>query len=348
MNIKESYTFDDLLLVPKYSTVTSRSDVNLSVRINQGNESYMFNTPIVPANMASISGLEMARFMIEQNGLAIVHRFQSIEDQLSILDSLKNIGALYVPCDHVAFSVGVQRADKNNLEKLVAAGLKIVCIDIAHCDSKLGIDMCRYIKATYKDMLIIAGNVATGDAAVRLWEAGATIVKSSVGGGSLCTTRIETGCGVPTLSAIMDLAEAKKTYNLTSPERYVYIMADGGIRNAGDCCKSLCFADMVMCGNIFAGTDEAPGEIVTINEKQYKRYNGSSTHKSNHIEGVTALMPLKGPAQKVLNKLHEGLRSGCAYQNAHDLKWLKKDPQFIKVSQAGLAESKPHDIIQTS
>lgn len=161
---------------------------------------------------------------------------------------------------------------------------------------------------------------------------------------SLCTTRIETGNGYPQLSALKNIKDhpfhSFDKENLTPP----MIMSDGGIRSAGDCVKALCFADLVMIGNLFAGTDEAPGEIITVSGQKFKQYVGSSTHKQRHIEGVVGLVPYKGPVKDVVTHLVEGIRSGCSYQGAHNLEDLKKNPEFVVISNAGLIESHPHDV----
>jgi IMP dehydrogenase len=127
-------------------------------------------------------------------------------------------------------------------------------------------------------------------------------------------------------------------------KRPIYIIADGGIKSAGDIVKALCFSDMVMVGNLFAGCDEAPGHAVHIDGRKYKEYVGSSTHKTNHIEGVAAMVECKGPFKDILTKLTEGLRSGCSYQGVHNLVDLKRSPEFIRISNAGLVESHPHDV----
>ncbi len=331
-SIRDGLTFDDVLLVPQHSEGDSRSNVDISVTIKD----IIYSHPIIPANMQTITGHEMAQSVSRSGGLALIHRFMPIEDQLKIAkaegDRSKSIG----------FSIGVKEEHKENIKMFYDLGARIFCIDIAHGDSDSAIKMTQWISDKYLDAIIIAGNVATGHGAKRLWRAGADIVKVGVGPGSLCTTRIETGNGVPQLTALMDVAEAKK--DLPYPES-VFIIADGGIKNAGDIVKALCFADMVMAGNIFAGCNETPGTILSIMGKTYKEYKGSSTHKTNHVEGVAAIVPTKGSYINVLNKLLEGLRSGCSYQGAHNLQELKENPEFVKITNAGLVESHPHNII---
>ena len=341
LKIEESLSFDDVLLKPKYSEVSSRSMVDTSVYIKD----YVFNHPIVPANMKSISGKDMAKLICKSGGLAILHRFMPIEEQLSIVQDMYE---KYPEANkHVAVSVGVKEEDKKNILKFIEAGVRIFCIDIAHGDSKACIDMIRQIKSIKfppVETLVIAGNVATGEAAFRLWQDGADIVKVGVGPGSLCTTRVETGNGVAQLSALAEVHQSRKYYLNQYPKERKYIIADGGIKSAGDCVKALCFSDMVMVGNMFSGTDETPGEILRINGVACKEYVGSSTHKTTHIEGVAALVPTKGSAKDVLDKLLQGIKSGCSYQGCYHINTLQVAPVFVKITHAGLRESHPHDV----
>jgi IMP dehydrogenase len=344
--IREGLTFDDVLLVPQHSDIGSRSkDVDISVKWG----GLHFAHPIIPANMKTVTGEEMAVKIIKSGGLAILHRFMEEKEQLAVSNRIfDNHGN-----ENFAVSVGVKPNDREMVGRFRDAGIRTVCIDIAHGDSVHCTEMISWIKAKYSDVLVIAGNVATGSGARRLWEAGADVVKVGVGPGSLCTTRIETGNGVPQLTALMDVAETQRQLNelertRTYPgekRRYYRFISDGGIKSAGDIVKALCFADMVMVGNLFAGCEEAPGDRIVIDGVSYKKYVGSSTHKTNHIEGVAALVPYKGAVSDILTKLIEGLRSGCSYQGAHNLDDLKDNPVFIKITNAGLKESHPHDVI---
>lgn len=355
--IREGITYDDVLLVPQYSEVATRGDVDLSVTLPKIQSTITY--PIVPANMKTIIGFEMAKEILKQNGLGILHRFIPLEEQLAIVNNLSKIVSDKNVYNHIGFSVGVKEEDYNVVDTLVDAGVKILCIDVAHGDSKLCCDMCLYISNKYPQILLIAGNVATGPAAKRLWQVGADIVKVGVGPGSLCTTRIETGNGVPQLTALMDVyatkrelqaeiyrKEMKKANGLDwlieMPQ--LMIMADGGVKSAGDVVKALCFADLVMIGNMFAGTEESPGTTIIRDGIAYKEYVGSSTHKTNHIEGVEAIVPYKGKFVDILTKILEGVKSGCSYQGVSSLLELKEDPQFIRITNAGLKESNHHDV----
>lgn len=339
MEIREGLTFDDVLLVPQHSKIGSRSEVDISVQIDK----LQFKHPIIPANMSSVTGQEMAVEIIKSGGLAVLHRFMLRQEQFDIAEDIVDQGG----GRNFAVSLGVKEDDVKNFEVFYGMGVRIFCIDIAHGDSYHCVQMIKALKERHSNITVIAGNVATGDGAYHLWRAGADIVKVGVGPGSLCTTRIETGNGVPQLTALMDVyqrrAEATNGKWLTGP---AYIIADGGIKSAGDVVKALCFADMVMIGNLFAGCVEAPGEIRRDPlGGAYKEYRGSSTHKANHIEGVSAFVPCTGRYQDVLTKLLEGLRSGCSYQGVNSISELKDNPTFIRITNAGLKESHPHDVV---
>lgn len=340
--MQESLTFDDVLLVPQYSDIESRSEVDVSVKLSKGIET---KHPLIPANMKTIAEIDMCRAMYQSGGMSIVHRFMSIEDQIAIPTKLAKEFDSNV-WNFVGLSVGVKKEDYNTVDLFAKSGAKILCVDVAHGHSKLCIDMCKYIASKYPNMFLIAGNVATAEGAMALWRVGVDAVKVNVGSGALCTTRIETGNGVAALSAIMDVAKANTRWknniwtDVRLPRRF--IIADGGVKSAGDCVKALCFADLVMCGSLFAGTDECPGNILEEDGFRYKEYVGSSTHKSSRIEGVRARVPVKGKVSDVLQHLKDGIQSGCSYQGAHNLTELKSRPQFVRITNAGLIESHPH------
>lgn len=335
MKLKKSLSYDDVLLVPKFSEITSRSKVDTSVKI--GN--FIFKHPIVPANMKTVTAENMAEFIYHSGGLAILHRFMPIEEQLEIVNTFYK--KYSDSNNYIAVSVGVKSEDKENISKFLEVGVKIFCIDVAHGDSIQCLDMIRHIKSfrVPSAPFVIAGNVATGMAAKRLWEAGADVVKVGVGPGSLCSTRVETGNGVAQLSAIEEVSNIRKELCLNEKA----IIADGGIKFAGDIVKALCFADMVMVGNLFSGTNETPGAVLNINGVPCKEYVGSSTHKTSHIEGVAALVPTKGSAADILDKLLQGIKSGCSYQGCQSVKDLQEDPEFIEITSSGLKESHPHN-----
>lgn len=334
--IRESYCFDDLLLVPKFSTVSSRSKVDLSVKIRD----FTFKHPFIPANMKTITGKEMATEIAKSGGLAILHRFMPIEEQIETASSLvEKFGGV-----NIGVSVGVKENDKEYVDRFVGAGIEVICIDIAHGHSAHGVGMTKWIRGRHPNVLLIAGNVATGEGAEALWKAGADAVKIGVGSGALCSTRIMTGNGVPQMSALMEVAEVRRKLG-KEIGREISIISDGGAVVPGDFTKALCYADMVMSGHSFAGCAETPSPSKMIDGVLHKEYSGSSTHKSNHIEGVIAWVPAKGTYAETLTKLREDLQSGCSYQGAHNLTQLKRDPEFVRITSAGMKESHPHDVV---
>jgi IMP dehydrogenase len=335
--MKEALSFDDVMLVPAYSEVHSRSAIDTTVSFKTNSSSFTFSHPLIPANMKTIVSPRLAIESRSLNGLTLLHRFCPIAEQFEMFDPK-------VDAEHVGFSLGVQKEDRVNAVELYKNGVRIFCIDIAHGDSKLCLDMVRFVKDHCPEALVIAGNIATGAAARRLWAAGADVVKSSVGGGSICLTRIETGNGVPLFSALQDIAAERVKLRTESVPGLMGIIADGGIRNSGDCVKSLCFADMVMCGNMFAGCEETPGESQVIDGITYKAYHGSSTHKSDHIEGVKALVKSKGKFKTLVKTAMEGIRSGCSYQGVNSILELQDNPEFVRITSAGKQESGAHDV----
>lgn len=332
MKVTKGFSFDDVLLKPKYSEINSRSEVDTSVDLGKG---IVLKIPIISANMKSITGIVMATAIAELGGMALLHRFVD-NPETGIFDMWKQVCNKRPDLhNNVGVSVGVQDIDYKIVDSCFG-WTKIWCVDVAHAHSKRAGEIVKYIAKHDPDTLLIAGNVATSAGAEMLSDCGADVIKASIGGGSLCTTRLETGNGISTFSALVDIYENKKNN--------YKIIADGGLRKAGDIVKSLCFSDAVMLGNMLAGTDETPGHDIIIDDQHYKEYAGSSTHKTNNIEGISALVKIKGPVKNVIQKIMEGLRSGMSYQGVSNLVDLKKDPEFIEISNSGLVESHPHDV----
>ena len=332
MKLKAGYTFDDVLLVPKYSTIKSRSNIDLSVDLGK----IKLRIPIISANMKNITEVAMAKVIADLGGLALLHRFLPYKEILVLFQNIEPHYRAFVGC-----SVGIQDKDKDFITILAAKGCNILCIDVAHANNKYPIDFIKWAAKEFPNLLLIAGNVATREGVLRLADVGVDVVKCGIGPGSLCSTRVRTGNGVPQLTALEDCYLAAK-------EKGIKIIADGGCKNSGDLVKSLCFSNAVMTGSLLAGTDEAPGELISIEGKTYKQYAGSSTLKSNYVEGVSGFVACKGPVKKVVQDLLEGIRSGLSYQGANNLEELREDPEFILVSQAGLVENHPHNIFLKS
>jgi len=353
MNISEGLTFDDVLLVPKYSDISSRDDIDTSVTLGKG---INLKIPLISANMKHVTGPLMAKTIASLGGMALLHRFAPMSEQVaSYFDAIED--SKYV--NNVGVSVGVKSHDEI-VTLLRLTNSKIVCVDVAHGHSKDCINTVRFIRETFPNVLLIAGNVVTEDAVKSLAASGADVVKVGVGPGSLCTTRIETGNGVPQLTALNSAWNCVRThflkkeqasvsheaqYKLTEYgtfDRSVKIIADGGIKNSGDIVKALCRSDCVMIGSLFAGTAESPGEIqIDQNGNSFKEYSGSSTFKSKHVEGIESSVPYVGSVIDVVDRLMQGVRSGMSYQGVRNLEALKRNVEFIKITNSGLIESKP-------
>ncbi len=326
MRIKPAYSFDDVLLVPKFSEIESRKDV--SVRVDLGKD-ILLDFPIIPANMSDIVNASMAMEIAKMGGLAILHRFMSLNE--IVAEYTKATAGLSALRKYIGFSCGVRDEDFNLVDTMCGKlGAKIALIDVAHGDHILAVEMANYISETFPEVLLIAGNICTGAGAETLVNAGA---------GSICTTRIQTGNGSPSITALSDVFEWRESEDLTFK-----IIADGGIKNSGDIVKALCFADAVMVGSLLAGANETPGEIIEQDGQRYKQYNGSSTHKTNHIEGVKSMVPVKGPVRSLINSLLEGVRSGCSYQGVSDIGDLQINPEFVSITHAGIIESNSHSV----
>lgn len=341
LNIREGLSLDDVLLVPQHSTVKSRKDVDVSVELSKG---LKISSGIIPAPMKTISGGDMISAVHKSGGMGIYHRFMPWAEQMAACISANN--TMVNAFDHIGFSVGAKSEDYDKVDWFVSQGVKILNIDMANGHSDLCINMTKYIATKYPQVFLISGNVATRVGARDLWEAGADAVRVSIGNGSLCSTRIQTGNGVPLLTALSDVAyiRLKLTDNYASPQikKPLFIIADGSCKTSGDLVKAFCFADLVFSGNLFASCEETPGDIAEINGEKYKSYEGSSTHQTSNIEGVKALVKCKGTYNEVMTKLLDGLRSGMSYQNAHTMKQLQDNPEFVRITNNGLIESRPN------
>ena len=342
--MEKGLSYDDVLLVPQYSTLESRSDVDLTTRLVKN---VYIRTPILSANMDTITELTMAIAMHVVGGIGVIHRFMSCDYQAMMVRKLASL----TPYNLAA--IGVHKEDKDRADQLVQAGLWGFVVDVAHGDSLLCNQMVSYLKKFYPDHPVIAGNVATYDGTKRLIDSGADGIKVGVGSGSVCSTRIITGCGVPQLTAIMMCSAACEGTDVT-------IIADGGIRNSGDLVKALAAgANSVMIGNLFAGTEETPGEIVVIDGKKFKSYRGMAsrgamdsrstlTKDYNHFnttpEGVEVLVPFKGTVMEIINDLSGGIRSGMSYCGADTIRELQDHPDFVEITNAGRIESEIHNV----
>ena len=351
-----SLTYDDIQLVPKYSNIPTRTQIKLNTLVSRR---YGLLNPIVASPMDTVCGLEMAYKMFKLGGVGCIHRFNSIEEQSNIVKELyhriyseewgnqfESWGVMVddwhseIPHIPIMASIGVSESDKDRAKSLVDNGCNIIVIDVAHGHHKNVEKMLMWCKNNLDDKVdIIAGNIATKEAAQELESWGADGLRVGIGGGSLCTTRVKTGFGVPNVSCLEDIISVAKTP----------VMADGGIRSSGDISKALAIgASSVMLGSLIAGTDEAPGQIVETQKGLYKRYRGSAsletkvTHgqQTRNVEGESTTIPYKGGVKFIVNGLIDGVKSALSYGGAKDLEDF--NPPYVKVTNSGINEAKPH------
>ena len=356
-------TFDDVLLVPAYSEVLPR-EVSTKARFTRN---ISLNIPIVSAAMDTVSEKAMAIMLARKGGISVVHKNMGIEAQARQIREVKEYPAEgdKIPCLdaegrlRVAAGVGITTDVLDRVTALVEAGVDAIVLDSAHGDSHGVVEALRKIKAVYPELDTVVGNIATAEAAVRLIEAGADSLKVGIGPGSICTTRISAGVGVPQISAIYDVAKAAEGSG-------VPVIADGGLRYSGDIVKALAAGgDSVMIGSMFAGTDEAPGEIFEENGRKFKSYrgmgsvdamkagsrdryfqDGEDSTKKLVPEGVVARVPYKGSVADIIYQLVGGIRSGMGYCGAADIDALHS-ARFVRITANGLVENHPHDITIT-
>lgn len=348
--LNKAITFDDVLIKPKFSSIGSRKDVDLTT--NLGDNS--LSLPVLSANMSTITEGKMALAMGEAGGLGILHRFCSIEDNILMFAAASNSKT------GVGVSVGLSDEEKLRAESLIDAGAEIICIDVAHGAQMAVVEQVRWLREKYKDNLyIIVGNFATPHS-IQGFESHLgiskcpNIYKVGIGPGSACTTRLKTGCGVPQLSAILSTA---KEYN---------IIADGGMKTPGDIAKALAAgAKAVMIGGMISGTNETPGEVIenppphkiidgkmyayTTNPNlpsKYKMYKGSAANGYGNgwktSEGVEMVVECKGEVDRILKDIEGGLRSALTYTGSKNLEEFKDNAEFILVSNSTRTENTSH------
>jgi IMP dehydrogenase len=348
MNINEALAFDDVLLVPSYTEVRSRSVPNLSTEI----AGIKLTIPMISSPMDTVTESKMAIAMGLAGGMGVIHRFMSVSEQIDNIRSVVRAEELNKKELPKVAAVGLGPDEVSRFKELWASvPLDAVLIDVANGHASFMVDGLGKIKDIAPDVKIIAGNVATGEGFYYLAKTGMVdAVRVGIGSGSICSTRIQTAFGVPLLHSIMECYRMK---NSVIDHRHIAIIADGGIRYPSDMVKSIAAgADAIMCGGIFAATDETPGELIRdeIAPITYKTYRGmaSAEVQRDHrgglkpltcAEGVSTRIPSKGPIKPILDEFSGGLRSGMTYANATTLSELRSNAKFIRITHAGLLES---------
>ena len=345
MVIPLGLSFDDVLLIPQKSGISSRSKVSLKTEIAPN---FFLEIPIIATNMDTVTGIEMAVAISNSGGIAVMPRF----DQPNI--EAQKISLVAKKKGRVLAAVGVRDDYLLRAQLCLKSGAAGLVLDVAHGHMIKVLQAITQLKNRFKNFPLIAGVVATGEGAEDLFKAGADTVRVGVGAGSICVTRMMAGCGVPQITALENTAPIARKYKK-------FVIADGGAKNSGDLVKALaCGASSVVCGSLLAGTDESPGEIVERNGIIYKEYNGSTSPKEKdrqmkkhnghkpdfklHVEGVEALVRYKGPVAGVLDSLGAGIRSGLSYCGAKNIPELWKKAKFMQITNAGLMESRAHSV----
>jgi len=331
-------TYDDVLLVPQYSDIKSRRQINIGNTFRGPTSALMLDLPIIASPMDTVSESQMGVAMWKAGGLAVIHRYNTIKRQAVLVDEVI-VGA----AANVAAAIGASGDYLERATALYDAGSRMLCIDIAHGHHLLMKEALNQLRSLFGNTIhIMAGNVATLEGYNDLVDWGADSVRCNIGGGSICSTRIQTGHGVPGLQTIIDCAKG---------DRRAPIIADGGIRNAGDIVKALAAgADFVMLGSLLAGTDETPGDVINTRKGKFKSYRGMASKdaqiewrgKTASLEGIATTVPRKGPVGDILTDLARGIRSGFSYSGARSLSELQRKARFIRQTGSGQIESSPH------
>ena len=341
--IYEALTYDDVLLVPQYSNIESRSQIHLTTDMGNG---LVLQLPVIASPMDTISGKSMSVAMDQAGGMAVIHRYNTVEEQIEMLTSAISSGA-----GNAGVAVGVTGDYLLRATAAMDAGANFVCVDVAHGHHILVKNAIESLRAELGPCFhIMAGNVATVEGFDALAEWGADSIRCNIGGGSICTTRIQTGHGVPGLHTLFECASSGHAGK-------VRIIADGGIRTSGDIVKALAAgADAVMVGSMLAGTIESTGELIheydattgkRISKKVYRGMASAEAQndwrgRTSSLEGVSTIVPFKGAVGDILTKLEGGIRSGLSYSGATNVAELHAKAKFIRQTGAGKVESGAH------
>jgi IMP dehydrogenase len=362
-------TFDDVLLVPRASDVLP-AQVSVATRLG----SVALHIPLLSSAMDTVTESGTAVAIASHGGLGVIHKNLPVERQAEEVARTKDAP---VPAPNARFAgsaavdrhgrfvvgaaVGVGGDRDRRLLALLAAGVDLIVIDTAHGHSRGVLEAAAAVKRAHPEITLVTGNVATAEGARAAFEAGADVVKVGVGPGSICTTRIVAGTGVPQLTAVSEAAAVARAFGRQ-------IVADGGVRSSGDVAKAIAAgADAVMLGSMFAGTDESPGDVIRIGTGRFKMYRGMGSMQAMEAgssdryfqergsdpeaivrklvpEGVVARVPHRGPVGEIIYQLVGGLRAAMGYSGCADLGQMQRDARFVRITNAGLRESHVHDV----
>ena len=346
--IKEALTFDDVTLAPKYSEILP-SEVNTNTQLAA---KLKLKIPLLSSAMDTVTESKMAIAIAKAGGIGVIHRNLNIKNQILEIKKVKKQKLL------VGAAVGAGPNEFNRAKAIIQEGVDLIVVDTAHGHTKKVGEIIKFIKKLKNNKITLcAGNIATPEAAKFLIKLGVDIIKVGIGPGSICTTRLVAGIGVPQLSAILSVRNGLKNKN-------VKIISDGGIKYSGDLAKAFAAgADAVMIGSLFAGTDETPGKLIKKNGKLFKSFRGMGSvgamnkgsadryfqtkqkDVSKYVpEGVEGFVKYKGDVGSIIYKLIGGLKSSMGYLGSKNIAKLRIKPNFVKITKAGFYESMVHNV----
>ena len=348
--IKEALTFDDVLLLPQYSSVVP-ANTNLNVKLSK---TINLKLPFLSSAMDTVTESKMAIAMAKNGGIGVIHRNLDIKKQCKEIKKVKKLNF------QVGAAIGTSQNELVRAKNLIDSGVDMIVVDTAHGHSVNVIKILNKIKKFDKQVTLCVGNIATGKAAKMLYNSGADILKVGIGPGSICTTRMVAGIGVPQITALLNVKKAVK-------KKKIKIVSDGGIKFSGDIIKAIAAgADAIMMGSIFAGTEESPGKKFRHKGKLFKHYRGMGSigamsagsanryfqknykDKSKFVpEGVEGRVEFKGKVSKIIYQLQGGLRSSMGYIGAKNLREINNKAKFVKITKAGFYESMVHSVEMT-
>jgi IMP dehydrogenase len=333
-----SFSFDDVLLVPQYSDIESRKSLSTGNELGR----IRLGLPIISSPMDTVTEVDMTFAMDVHGGLGIVHRYNSMIDQAKLVKSAKFHGL-----NNIGAAIGVTGDYLERAQAVVKQGANVLCVDVAHGHHSMMRNALQALKLTFgASVHLMAGNVATGEGAIAVADWGADSVRVGVGGGSICSTRLVSGHGVPTFQSVVDCVDAGCP---------IPIIADGGMKTSGDVVKALAAgADFVMLGSMLAGTTQSPGQVFDNGNKKYKVYRGMASSeaqvnwrgKTSTPEGISTTIPYKGDVNGILADLKGGIQSGMSYSGAKTIQELQAKAKFVQQTVAGQAESFTHILMR--
>ena len=329
-------TFDDILLVPQTSSIASRKNIELSM--------HGYQLPIISSPMDTVTEHLMASAIANLGGIGIIHRYM---EQSKQIQELKLALTLTNQPNGVGVAISSKDAfDTLYIKNILSTGCTLLCIDTANGHSTAPLEAVIELKTKYTNIRVMVGNIATKEGYKALALAGADFIRVGIGGGSVCTTRIVTGHGLPTLQSIIDCKTIKDELNLSA-----LIVADGGIRTSGDLVKAFAAgADFAMLGSMLAGTEQSPGTVIN----GFKSYRGMASAEAQKdwrdnisvTEGISTTVAYKGDLRDVIDQIVKGLQSGCSYTGVNNLKELHQSALYVLASSSSVKESHPHGKLQ--